>query len=307
MAWRQIQGACFTLSGIMASGNVCAVIYGAGSGPPFDDLVGAVAQQSVAPTVILAAAGALDGTGAAARLTPEVASFTPVGREGEFVAGVRAAASRGIRWTWLLDGDTVPAPEALRDLLGAVDALAAPAPLLMVSRVLDEQGRLHADAIPRHELFEKERSVDAVERHLVQLRTAAHGSVLVDTAAVERFGLPRSDLPGGLDMIEWSARILRSWEDTGYLVPASVAVRRAAPVAHPWRYWLGRARVLGSGGWSPTEKLWETFLLGGAIAAMLRGAPGQGRAAVGAPGLNPSRSPRRMAGITRTAKRLKRR
>jgi len=250
-------------------GEVCAVIYGDCRGLRLEELVQDVSEQSARPAVILLSAEALALANVTVQSPLSVAAFAS-GEEGQFAAGIRAAAATGTRWTWLLDGQTVPAPEALRALLSGVEALAAPVPLLMASKVLDEEGRLHPDATPRHEIFEKERSVDATERHLVQLRTAAHGSVLVSATAVERFGAPRSDLPSGLDMHEWSARMLRRWEDTGYIVPASVAVRRARPVAHPWRYWLGRVRMLGSPAWTPTEKLWEAFLLGEAVAGAIR-------------------------------------
>lgn len=225
--------------------EVCAVIYGDPIGPLLAELVQAVTEQSAQPAVILV--------------------------EGQLAPGVAAAEARGTRWIWLVDGQTVPGTNALEELLSAVEALASPTPVLMAGNVLDEHGRLHTDAMPRHEIFEKERSVDAAERHLVQLRTAAHGSLLVSAAAVQRFGSPRSDLPSGLDMLEWSARMLRRWEDTGYLVPASMSVRRAPPVRQSWGHWLGRARVLGSPAWTPTERLWEAFLLGEAIAGAIRG------------------------------------
>lgn len=267
----------------MKLADVCAVIYGASPDPAFAELVRAVSEQSPVPAAILVPAARLEIAGAVAGPMTPVAAFAPEGDEGWFAAAVRAARSTAdetglppARWTWLLDGWTLPGPGALRHLLAAAGELSQPAPLLMVSKVLDPDGRLHPDATPRHEIFEKAHSVDAAQRHLVQLRTAAHGSALIDTVAVERFGPPRSDLPVGLDMHEWSARILRRWQDTGYLVPASVAVRRVAPAAHRWRYWLGRARVLGSGGWSATEKLWETFLLGEAAAGALRGRPFRG-------------------------------
>jgi hypothetical protein len=224
--------------------DVCAVLYGDSRGELLDELVAAVTHQSARPAVIL--------------------------QEPELTAGVRAAAGGGTRWIWLLEIGTVPAPDALRDLLDAVAKVTPPAPMLMASKVVDQHGRLHTDATPRHELFEKQHSVDAAEHRLVQLRTAAPGSVLVATAAIARVGLPRTDLPAGLDVVEWSARMLRDWEDTGYLVPASVAVRRTAPAPRRWGYWLGRARILGSGGWSATERLWETFLLGEAIADAIR-------------------------------------
>jgi hypothetical protein len=281
-------GVCTTVSQV-SSADVCAMIYCDRTNRTAVEVVSAAEGQSCRPGLILTAPG-------------------PVPRESAFAAGVRAARARGCRWLWLLDGWAVPEPGALEALLAASEAAAAPTPLLLASKVVDRQGRLHSDATPRHEILEKAHSVDAVERRLVQLRAAAHGSVLVSGAEIDRFGPPRSDLPPGLDMHEWSARMLRSWQDTGYLVPASVAVRDAPPLASSCRHSLGRVRVLASSAWSPRERLWEAFLLGrDAARALPRHGNRQGRAGVGAPGRNPSRSPRRMIGIVDGANRWRRR
>lgn len=261
----------------MPSDPVCAVIYG--NAPGSEEVAAAVADQQLPPATVL--------------------------HEGALRGAVGAAVATEARWLWLLDGWALPAPDALVALLAAAETVDGRAPLLLSSKVVDATGRLHPDATPRHEMFEKQHSVDAIERHLVQLRTAAPGSVLVQAGATGRFGAPRADLPPGLDMSEWSARLLRSWDDTGYLVPASVAVRRAAPVQdRSFGHWAARARVVGSGGWTMTERLWETFLLGRDAVAVARDRAAQGRAGVGAPGASPSRSPRRMAGMTRHEKRL---
>lgn len=288
----------------MSSVDVCAVIYPTRLDQPAGEVVGAAAAQSCQPRVVLTTAATL----ALAGDTPCAHSFAGDERESAFAAGLRAAQSHSCRWLWLLDGCAVPEPGALQALLAASEAASAPPPLLLASKVVDREGRLHSDSMPRHEIFEKARSIDAVERQLVQLRAAAHGSVLVAGGAIGRFGAPRSDLPPSLDMHEWSARMLRSWDDTGYLVPASVALRDALPVAIPWRQSLARVRVLGSSAWSPSERLWEAFLLGRSAAHAIRPrSGGQGRAGVGAPGLSPSRRPRRMIGIVAGANRLKRR
>ena len=257
-------------------GDVCAVIYGDPHGPVSEALSRAIEAQGAPPAIVLRAQG--------------------------LSAGARAAAATGAAWVWLLDGWTVPAPHALAELL--LIAHGADEPVLVASKVLDEQGRISGADSLRHEVFEKEHSVLAAERGLVQLRTAAHGSVLVTGEALRRSMMPRADLPPGVDMLEWSARLLRSWEDIGYLVPASVAVRHSGPTPAPG--WLERARLLTGPAWTPTEKLWETFLLGQTAAVAIRGR-GQGRKAVGAPGRNPSRSPRRTTDSEPAAKRLKRR
>lgn len=228
-------------------------------------------------------------------------------RRASFVSALEATAGGHQDWLWLLDGWTIPAPGALGALLDAAAAVPGTRPLLLASRVLDSQGDLHPDGIPRHEILEKQHSIDAAEHHLVQLRSAVHGSVLIAMEAVERFGAPRSDLPFGLDMVEFSARILQRWTDVGYLVPDSDAVRKA-PSRKPSRQaWLNRARLLGSSAWTPTERLWEAFLLGQSAGGVIRRprqeeAASQGRDGVGTPGASPSRSPRAMTGSVRAAK-----
>lgn len=282
----------------MAEADVCAVIYADTSREPASEVLSGVLAQSTPPRVVLAGGLPRDQTA-------EVRPFAPGQRESALGAALRAGGSAGCRWLWLLDGGAVPRADALEALLAASTAVPVPAPLLLASKVVDPQGRLHPDSTPRHEVFEKEHSIDAVERRLVQLRTAAPGSVLVDAEVAGRFGSPRQDLPPALEMHEWSARVLRRWTDTGYLVPASLAVKSAPPREATARDWLARVRILASRGWSPTEKLWETFLVGRDLAGAL--ARDQGRNGVGAPGFSPSRRPRRMIGITRGESRLKRR
>lgn len=220
----------------MIADDVCAVIYGACGPPAAAEVEQAARDQTRPPATILS-----ESAGVA--------------------AAVRAARDHGSRWIWLLDGCAVPGPGALEALLAAYEIVTPPPPVLLASKVVDSDGRLHPASMPRHEIFEKTHSVDAAERHLVQLRVAAHGSVLVVAEAVDRLGPPRTDLPPGVDMYAWSARILRSHDDIGYLVPSSVAVRSAPATAPGWREWLGRARLLGGGAWGGSEKLWEAFLL----------------------------------------------
>ena len=185
-------------------------------------------------------------------------------------SGLRDALGRGAEWVWLLDGTTVPEPEALDALLAARAIDGLPAPVLLASNVLDDRGRPHLDSLPSHELFEKEISVAAVERGMVHLRSARHGSLLVSRGAVERFGVPRRELPRGNDVLEWTTGMLRRWEDPGYLVTSSVAVRRVAPGPVDRREdFRSRLRMLRSSAWSPKERLYYGYLLGiDAVGAM---------------------------------------
>jgi hypothetical protein len=86
------------------------------------------------------------------------------------------------------------------------------------------------------------------------------GSVLVARRAVERFGLPRDDVRPPFDMVEWTARILRDWDDSGYLVTTSLAARDGAASPPPSLRDRAAATLRGPG-WTPTEKLWNAYLL----------------------------------------------
>lgn len=189
-------------------------------------------------------------------------------------AGVAEALQTSATWIWLLDGVTVPEPGALSALGRGLDRLAGlPEPLVLAGRVLDAKGALHPDAAPRHEIFEKQITVDACERRLVHLRAAPSGSLLVHRAAFARFAAPRTDLPASWAAFEFTARVLRSVGDPGYLVPASVAIRAvsALPSGRGGGVLRARARLLAGPAWTPRERLWEGFLVAEGALRAVRG------------------------------------
>lgn len=256
---------------VTAASDVCAIVSGTAPASLAAEVIDAVAGQSAVPNAILrvsrSEAGRTGCSDARMQIVPVAAG------EGELAAAVAAARARDEAWIWFVDSWTVPAPDTLAELLAVARSrpTEGSAPVLLASRVLDVAGRLHPDATPRHEVFEKQRTVDAAQHHLVHLRTARAGSVLVAGAFLRRHDGPRSDLAAGSDMLEWSVRLLRRWEDPGYLVPSSVAVRRAQPRPPSLRRWATSARVAASPGWSPVERLWEVFQLGESLPEALRG------------------------------------
>lgn len=182
----------------------------------------------------------------------------------EGAGGLSAALATGAAWVWLFDGVTVPAPGAFAAFETAAERLAGlPAPLVLASKILDGGGALHPDATPRHEIFEKDLTVGAVERGLVQLRAAPSGSLLIRREAFQRFGSPRTDLSPSWAAFEFTARVLQAHEDTGYLVPSSLAVRMVPPRPPGRRGGAvrARARLLPGPAWNATERLWEGFLI----------------------------------------------
>ncbi len=71
------------------------------------------------------------------------------GGAGGFAAGLAFALDDGADLVWLMDDDTVPAPNALAELLEARSRYGPGVPALMASRVQWTDGRYHPMNTPR--------------------------------------------------------------------------------------------------------------------------------------------------------------
>ncbi len=180
-----------------------------------------------------------------------------VGGAGGFHAGMQAAHAGGAEWIWLMDDDTIPAPDALAELLAAP----VERPLLLSSRALWTDGSLHPMNMPAFKR-DLDEVVGGVERGVLPLRTATFVSLLVHRDAIERFGLPLAHYFIWSDDIEYTARVTRSGP-TGWFVPGSVVEHRTK-LAHTsvsdtgGRFYFhvrNSLYMLRSAGWSPREKL----------------------------------------------------
>ena len=145
------------------------------------------------------------------------------GAAGGFHEGIRAGMDRGGQWLWLMDDDTIPAPDALEQLLRPLGNLGGlPVPGLLASKVVWTDGTLHPKNLPWARLDEGsiETFVSAVDRRLLPLRVASWVSILVSRQAVQAHGLPLKHYFIWGEDGEWTARLLK--HGTGYMVPASV-------------------------------------------------------------------------------------
>ncbi len=149
------------------------------------------------------------------------------GGAGGFHEGMKHAYEQGAEWIWVMDDDTIPQPGTLGELLAARDRVPkdAPAPLVLASKVVWEDGRIHPMNAPGFERNRPERLVAGAEQGLMPLRCATFVSLMVHRDAIARHGLPLKHYFIWSDDIEFTARILRR-EDAGYLVPTSVALHK---------------------------------------------------------------------------------
>lgn len=155
------------------------------------------------------------------------------GSSGGFHEGMKAAIARGQDWLWVMDDDTIPAPDALEILLdarGRLDGL--PAPSILASKVVWTDGELHPMNWPAPSQADIGLYVAALERSMVPIRANTFPSLLVRREAVERHGPPRKGFWIWADDMDFTQRILRY--EPGYLVPQSVAVHKTATAHHPY-------------------------------------------------------------------------
>lgn len=184
-----------------------------------------------------------------------------VGGAGGFHAGMRTAHGHGVAWLWLVDDDTIAAPDALERLLAAPWREGGlPEPSLLSSRVNWSDGTPHPMNTPILRRRDTEGLVQAAAVGLLPLRAATFVSLLVSSRAIDRHGLPRQEFFLQADDIEFTARVLRS--EVGYLVPDSVVEHRTATahsfMSDPFRFYFhlrNTLYMLRGPAWAPAEKL----------------------------------------------------
>jgi GT2 family glycosyltransferase len=194
----------------------------------------AVSAQSRPPDAVIVIDNAsTDGTSAAVRTGfPDVRLATldvNYGGAGGFAYGMALALSDDADVIWLMDDDTVPAPDALQALLAARDRHPGGPPALIASRVLWTDGREHPMNTPRMKPFATATERGAAEAAgvgCIPIRSASFVSILVEAADCRRRGLPRADFFLWNDDFEFTTRLLR--DRRGLLCPASVVTHKTA-------------------------------------------------------------------------------
>lgn len=189
------------------------------------------AQTRRADVVVVIDNASTDGTG---RLVGERygemvlrTTAANIGGAGGFALGIATALDLDAELIWLLDDDSVPEPDALRELLDARERYTDGEPAVVASRVVWTDGREHPMNTPRPKPLRRRAEVAAAGRAgCVPVRSASFVSILLDANACRQRGLPLADYFLWNDDFEYTTRLLR--DRVGLLCPRSVVVHKTA-------------------------------------------------------------------------------
>lgn len=154
------------------------------------------------------------------------------GSAGGFHEGMRKGLELGFAWLWVMDDDTIPAPDALERLVAGARRLdGLPEPVVLASKVVWTDGRVHPLNGPgvRGDI---DLVMRACERGMLPLIWNTFPAALIKREALERSGLPLKHFWIWGDDIEFFARLMH--DDVGYVVSDSVAVHKTKSPAPPW-------------------------------------------------------------------------
>lgn len=206
--------------------------------------------------------GTFDVATRAAAGSPIPTTVIRARRNGGSAEGYHAALDwcrqSGFEWAWLVEDDLIPAPDALRRLLEH-DAVGDDSTSALVSAVHDANG--HPLLVPRGRLRRRffgtpciPIAVDEYGSGSVRLQYFGFLGSLVRLSMIDRSGLPRRDMLGWIDDVDFSSRLARV--GAAWLVPGSVVVHDDGTTADDFGSgFLDRVRRLRSE--PPVETMWR--------------------------------------------------
>lgn len=140
-------------------------------------------------------------------------------------AGIDSARRSQYEWIWVLDGGSLPAPDALSALLAAAHTRQEGAlPAIVAGMVIDQLGAPIRSLLAAGREHETALVVELSEQRLLPIRHASLANTLVRRDALLAHGLPNYKRLGRHAGHEWTARVLAN--SVGYLAPTSCATAR---------------------------------------------------------------------------------
>lgn len=187
-------------------------------------------QQFRPQEIIVVNNGSTDGTGEWLKTQPvQTISQANLGGSWGFYTGIKAAWQAGADWTWLMDDDTIPRPDALQELVRASEKI--PGIGFLGSKVEWTDGTPHLMNLPDMKTFTRDAPFNLYDQHgLYLVNASSFVSLLLSRAAVEQVGLPIKEYFIWNDDAEYTERISRAGL-LGAYVPASVVLHKT-PTNH---------------------------------------------------------------------------
>ncbi len=150
------------------------------------------------------------------------------GGAGGFAVGVERALTHEPHLVWLLDDDTIPTPDAARELVRTWeeydDGTGRP-PAVLASKVVWTDGRDHPMNTPRRKPGASRAEIAAADKvGAMPVRSASFVSIMCDARVVRERGLPLADYFLWNDDFEYSTRLIR--DRVGLYCPASVVLHK---------------------------------------------------------------------------------
>jgi GT2 family glycosyltransferase len=130
------------------------------------------------------------------------------GGSGGFNMGIKKAMAFSGDWTWLMDDDTIPLPNALEELINRLDIVKNVG--FLCSKVLYSDGSIHLMNITTPRTLHNTVYLEYIEKGVLLVETCSFVSCLINNAAIKVVGFPITDFFIWADDVEYTGRITNS-------------------------------------------------------------------------------------------------
>lgn len=131
-----------------------------------------------------------------------------IGGSGGFNVGIKKSIEIASDWTWVMDDDTIPLPNALEELIIRSDVIKSIG--FLCSKVLYSDGSIHLMNIPTPQTLHNTVYLEYIEKGILLVKTCSFVSCLINNTAIRAVGFPIADFFIWGDDVEYSGRITSS-------------------------------------------------------------------------------------------------
>lgn len=131
-----------------------------------------------------------------------------IGGSGGFNVGIKKSIEIASDWTWVMDDDTIPLPNALEELIIRSDVIKSIG--FLCSKVLYSDGSIHLMNIPTPQTLHNTVYLEYIEKGILLVKTCSFVSCLINNTAITAVGFPIADFFIWGDDVEYSGRITSS-------------------------------------------------------------------------------------------------